>query len=398
MRAEKEELIRTATELKVTLAKKTEELGAMKSLLETERNEKNEQQGKSKQLSISFVKLEQKYEDLLKEHDALKKQIAKHDAEAKEREANEVRKSDQNAQVVQALKEERQRVIQEEQEQRKIEAEERDRMWAEHEIHVIAAMTELCKQPQLMFMHYTNTSQNLPDGFHGNFKPDFMIEFLGQYVIFDAKVSKAESLQTYINNAIKTTTEKVKKNPQIYTSIFLVVPTNAIGELKATIYSKDDYTFYVVSPEALAPILAGLKKISTYEFAEQMDPQQREAIVHIIAELDYHIGWQNAMNIAMTKRSIETLQKVQKLGPDLVDQINQKKAEKKPPVPSAAELKKMMANVLYQQGELEALVEPKAAVHKKDVDQAESLIESAFEKAVGKLPKVSAMESAQTLL
>ena len=36
------------------------------------------------------------------------------------------------------------------------------------------------------------------EDFIGKFKPDVVISFLNQYVIFDAKVSKAENLNTYI--------------------------------------------------------------------------------------------------------------------------------------------------------------------------------------------------------
>lgn len=113
--------------------------------------------------------------------------------------------------------------------------EERDRIWNEHENAVIATLSELCKQPHLHFTSYSNN--NLPDEFDGKLKPDFLIDFLGQYVVFDAKASKAESLQTYINDAVKTTAEKIKKNGRIYPHVFLVVPTEAIGELKKLIYA-----------------------------------------------------------------------------------------------------------------------------------------------------------------
>jgi hypothetical protein len=392
LQSQKEELIRASAELKATLAKKTEELGEVKALLETERTEKNEQQGKSKQLFANFTKLEAKHEELQKERDALKKLITQHEAETKEREGEARRMIAQLTQAEQALKEERVRVIKEEQEEQKRAAEERDRMWAEHEVNVIAALSDLCKQPQFAFTSFSNT--NLPDDFDGSLKPDFMIDFLGQYVVFDAKVSKAESLQTYINDTVKRTAEKVKKNSKIFPVVFLVVPTNAISELSKTYYPKDDYSFYVISPEAVAPILWSLKRITHYELAEQLDPQQREAIVHLVADLDYHISWRNAMDIAIMNHGIETLQKVQKLHPDMVEQINQKKLEKKPPVPSNAELKRMIGSPMHQQEELQELIEPRAAVHKNDVAYAETVLKIATKKNL----KISASESEPTLL
>ena len=58
-------------------------------------------------------------------------------------------------------------------------------MWNEHEHVVVSQLTDLCAKPQLKFTTYDNT--NLPDDFDGSIKPDFLIDFLGQYIIFDAK-------------------------------------------------------------------------------------------------------------------------------------------------------------------------------------------------------------------
>ena len=241
---------------------------------------------------------------------------------------------------------------------------------------MISRLATLCKLPQLSFTHYTNT--NLPDDFDGSLKPDFMIGFLDQYIIFDAKVSKAESLQTYINNAVKTTAQKAKKNSKIASMIFLVVPTEAITELKAFVYPVDGYSIYVVSPEALAPILASLKKITTYEFADQMDPEQRENLIQAFAEMDFHINLQNAVNILLAKQGTQVLERLQQTDPDIAAEV----AIKKQPMNAkasiaASEIKKLVTNLSAQNLETQQLVSPKAAVSKKDLKAAgEIMMES----------------------
>lgn len=371
--AEKQELVRTNAELKANLERRSEEVGALAKEIEAERSQRNEQQGKSKQLFAEHTKLESKYEILAKERDALKKQIAEYEASEVAHEQEIERKLNQLQQAEQSFKDERARVIREDEETRRMEEEERDRIWAEHEKNVIATLTELCRQPQYAFSSYTNTA--LPDDFDGSLKPDFMIEFLDQYVIFDAKKSKNESLKKYIDNTIKNTVSKVKKNAKIAPMIYLVVPSEAVSELKVHHFVHDGYTLFVVSPEALPPILASLKRITAYEFAEQMDPQQRENIVQLIAELDFHINLRNAADILLTKMGTEILEKSERLDPMLAEEVALKKQPMNAKASLAAsEIKKIVAKLSIQNDEADHLIAPRASIRKKDLESAEKLL------------------------
>lgn len=370
---EKLELERLTTQLKVNLEQKSEEVGHLKAQLETEKADNQERQGKAKQLFAQFTEARAELEHLKKDREQLQKTLAKFEesGERREREFEDRLAKLEAAKV--SLDLERQRVLREDEEAQRTAEEERDRVWAEHEIGVISRLTELCKQPQYAFSCFTNTS--LPEGFDGSLKPDFMIEFLGQYVIFDAKKSKSESLQTYITNTVKSTVTKVKKNEKIASVIYLVVPTEAIGELKTHYHVQDGYTLYIVSPEALAPILASLKRITAYEFAEQMDPQQRENIVQMVAELDFHINLRNATDLVLTKMGTELLERAQRADPSLAEEVAQKKLPMNAKAAvAAADIKKIVAKITAQNEELQALVSPRAAVRKKDVEQAEALL------------------------
>lgn len=336
--------------------------------LEAERAEKNKLAGGNKQLFAEHERLKAEFQSLGKEKDQLKTTLTKFEAgrETQEKEHRNMIEKLESAQ--QALRDERQRVIQADEERKKTAEEERDRLWNEHENAVIAHLLELCKQPQFQFTCFSNS--NLPEKFDGSLKPDFLIEFLGQYVIFDAKASKAQSLQTYIDDAVKKTAEKVRKNSSIYPHIFLVVPTEAISELKKLIYAKDEYYFYIVSREALAPILASLKRISTYELAETLDPQKRENIINMIAELASHIGLRNAHEILLTKMGADTLERIHMMDTEIAKEIEQKQAEKKPSQLSASDIKRLASSIAEQNIELHHIVAPKAAVSKKAMEEA----------------------------
>ena len=374
-----QELREENAQLKAELKQRIEEIGRMTVKIDAERSEKDKWAGTNKQMFLEATKLEAKIEGLSMENDSLKKKVVKFESDEAQRERafNEHLSKLEAAKV--SLDQERQRVIREDEERTQMEINERDRLWNDHENSVVAILTDLCKQPQFAFTSYSNT--NLPEGFDGSLKPDFMIDFLDQYIIFDAKISKSKSLQTYVNDQVKKTVEKVKDNDRIYKKIFLVVPTSAISELKSHYHIVEGYTLYIISPEAIPAILASLKLITAYEFAEQMDPQQRENIIQTIAELDFHINLRNAADIVLSKMGTELLAKTQRLDPAIADEV----ALKKQPMNAkaglaASEIKKIVSNLTAQNAEMQRLVSPEAPVQKKELQGAEALLsESLFE-------------------
>lgn len=368
-----QELVEENAQLKAELTQRTEEIARMTVKLDTERSEKDKWAGTNKQMFLEATKLEAKIEGLTMERDNLKKQVVKFETEKEQHERDFAEKMTKLEGVKNSLDQERQRVIREDEERMQQELAERDRLWNDHENTVVALLTDLCKLPQFAFTSYSNT--NLPEGFDGSLKPDFMIDFLGQYIIFDAKVSKSKSLQTYVNDQVKKTVEKVKDNDRIYKTIFLVVPTSAISELKSHHYVAEGYSIFVISPEALPPILASLKRITAYELAEQMDPQQRENIIQTIAELDFHIHLRNATDMVLSKMGVDLLQKTQRIDPAITEEVALKKIPMNAKASIAAsEIKKIVANLTDQNIEIQRLVSPEAPVSGASLQQAETLL------------------------
>ena len=363
-------LVEENAKLKAELSQTLTELGKSQQALAAEKADAQEKQGKGKQLFAEHTKLEGKFEALQKERDQLAKRLSQYEESEERREQEKEMTLQRLTQAEQRLDETNKRLLREDEERRIQMEADRDRVWAEHEVNVIAQLTSFCKHPSFAFSHFTNTQ--LPDGFDGSLKPDFMIEFLGQYIIFDAKASKAESLQTYINNTIKKTVEKIKKYEKIASTLFLVVPTQAIAELKTHHYPLEGYNIYVISPESIGPILASLKKITTYELAEQLDPQKRENLINLLAEMDFQITLQNAANLFLTQSGINVLEKTKKVDPQLWEEAQQKKEEMK--IPTFSELKKMVGSMEVQQEIITNLVSPKIAIKPQDIDRAKRAI------------------------
>ncbi|MBU0767055.1 hypothetical protein KKF55_04750 [Patescibacteria group bacterium] len=341
--------------LKAELDRRTEEIGELKNKIDEFKSENNELRGKGKQLFAENTQLKVK-------SDELSGQVAEFKAQQKQREQDQHLALSKLDSAEKSLADEKMRVRREDAERIQKEEEERDRMWTEHEISVISLLTDLCKKRQYSFTCYDNTTLPEEEGFRGHFKPDFVISFLEQFVIFDAKVSKSENIQKYIQDNVKSTAKKAKGKENIYPTIFFVVPTEALKELKQTAYYEDGFTFYAVSPESLEPILASLKKIATYELAQEMDPQERENIIDLIARFDYHISTRNTVDYGLLIHGLETLEHVKSMNPDLIKEMIAKKEKMRNLNLNTAENKQMIANPEILQQKLMELTEPQARI------------------------------------
>ena len=351
------------------IKKKDQEIGELRQQIKDERSEKDRLAGEGKRLFAEITSVKEENKSHIKDIAELKSQIAKRDAEQDRKEKefentiNKLNASDES------LKQEKERVQREDEAKREKQKSEWDKMWTEHEQNVIAILSEACKKPAFGFETYDNN--NLPEGFHGKLKPDFMVAFLDQYIIFDAKVSKSDNLQVYIRDQVKKTAQKIKGNEMIYSSVFLIVPTAAIGQLKSLHFYEEGFNFFVISPEAIEPILSSFKKIETYEFAEQMDPQERENIIDLIAQFDFHISSRNAVDFALMEHGLATLGKTKKMDPELLKEVAAKKAKIRHLNLNTAEQKQIVATPNFLSEKLEETTSPKAKISSTELENAQ---------------------------
>ncbi|MEI7511579.1 MAG: hypothetical protein WCJ84_05460 [Candidatus Peregrinibacteria bacterium] len=362
-----EENIRMKTELEQKFA----ELGKLSAELAQERNEKNEATGKNKQLWAQNEKLQNSAEHLQTENNEVKKQLSRFEAEKEQREKEFLEKIEKLEHSREKLEKEQQRVIREDEEARKRELEERDRLWNNHENEVIARLREVCQRPEIGFSCFDNN--NLPEMFDGSFKPDFLVGFLGQYLYFDAKVSRSENLQTYLNAQFKSTVLKLKKNSQIYKNVFFIVPTEAIATLKKTEEVLDGYTFFVVSPEALPAILSSYKRITEYENLEDFGPEERETIVGTLARFEHFIRHQNTANILFAEKAFEVLEERTNLSGSFQKELSLVLKNMKTIKFKDSDFKKLTESVDEQKESVQKLTTPTVAVPKKDLEEAGQL-------------------------
>lgn len=148
--------------------------------------------------------------------------------------------------------------------------------WSKHEERVKSRIKVICSR------HGVDYIEKVP--FKGS--PDNTLKIKDEFIIFDAKSPWGEDLSnfpTYLKNQVEQAIKYVKEE-DVRKEVFLVVPTNTLEVLEQFEYKLADYTVYIVSLDALEPIIITLKKIEEYEFAEQLSPEERENICRVIGK------------------------------------------------------------------------------------------------------------------
>ena len=150
--------------------------------------------------------------------------------------------------------------------------------WRNHKEKAEELIRGICSRHQIEYID----TEHVP--FKGS--PDNTLKIAGEYIIFDAKSPAADDL-TDFSSYLRNQAEQLKKygqEPGVNTSLFLVVPTNTIDSIDQLFYTMAGYVVYIVSLDALEPVILGLKKIEDYEFAQQLSPEEREHICRVIGK------------------------------------------------------------------------------------------------------------------
>lgn len=353
----------------ISRPKQSDDSGVLKNA----EKERDELSGKNKQLWAENESLKNDLKSCREKLSDTEKVISKFQAEEKNKDRIFNERIENLENVRKNLDDERARIRREDEEEQKRALEQKTKIWNEHENLVISRLKEACQKPEIGFNFFENT--NLPTEFDGNFKPDFLVEFLGQYIYFDAKFSDQKDPNVYFSlDRLSKISQKCKTN-KVYSTIFFVVPENRISEIRKFTLRDNEFSFFIISVSAIEPILANFKKITEYENLENFDPEDREKIVNLLANYDKHISFQNAFNILSAEKMIALMEGKENLPDEFREEIairKQKLAELKF---LPAEIKKLSGSLENQKSEIEKIKTPKISITKKDIDSAQNLID-----------------------
>lgn len=151
--------------------------------------------------------------------------------------------------------------------------------WTKHETTVKETVKAICQK------HIIEYIEKPP--FKGT--PDNTIKICDEYVIFDAKSPGTEDSKAFFQY-IRKQTDDVKKyvdQENVKRDIFLVVPSNTVDVIEQFSFNKGAYNVYVITIDALEPIIIALKKIEEYEIIKELTPEERENICRIIGRFTH---------------------------------------------------------------------------------------------------------------
>ena len=151
--------------------------------------------------------------------------------------------------------------------------------WSDHEKDVQNHLQLICRNNVITYV----SQEDFP---HPRNKPDSSIEIMDQLIVFDAKSPANDDLSNF-PKYIKNQTENLKKyakHDNVKNDLFLVIPSNTLEVIDQVHYNIGDYNVYIISKDALEPVVLSLKKIEEYEFADKLSPEERDNVCRIIGK------------------------------------------------------------------------------------------------------------------
>lgn len=189
--------------------------------------------------------------------------------------------------------------------------------WSRHENDVCENIKGICRHHQIEYLDGDKTP------FRG--RPDNTIVICGEYIIFDAKSPEGEDLSNF-PNYIKAQAEAAKKyakQENVKKDIFLVIPANTSEVIITRKYDFADFTAWVVTVDSLEPIILTLKKIEEYEFAEQLNPDDREQICRMLGKFIHATKRRIQVDQYFWCEFLSALSGIQALPSDFLSKVHQ---------------------------------------------------------------------------
>jgi len=176
--------------------------------------------------------------------------------------------------------------------------------WGEHEKDVENHLQLICRNHVIKYI----SQEDFP---HPRNKPDNSIEIMDQLIVFDAKSPANDDLSNF-PKYIKLQTESLKKYAKydvVKKDLFLVIPSNTLHVINQFTYNIGDYNVYIITKDALEPIILSLKKIEEYEFADKLSPEERDNVCRIIGKFAHTTKRRIQIDQFFAEEFLDTLNK-----------------------------------------------------------------------------------------
>lgn len=190
--------------------------------------------------------------------------------------------------------------------------------WSEHERDIQNHIQLICNNHVINYVG----QEDFP---HPRNKPDNSIEIMDQLIVFDAKSPANDDLSNF-PKYIKTQTENLKKyakHENVKKDLFLVIPSNTLAVIHQFTYNIGDYNVYIITKDALEPIILSLKKIEEYEFADKLSPEERDNVCRVIGKFAHTTKRRIQIDQFFAEEFLDTLQKAKHLPKEILENVIQ---------------------------------------------------------------------------
>ena len=296
--SEKEKLENLELEKKITSKEETiKHLQSEKNLLEAK-------MGSFEQLKIEKTQFEERLKLVENERNQLKNETISLKKEESNRNET-LRKSIESTNIMrESLTKEKERLNDERVKEAEEKLEAMKLQWREHEKDVENHLQIICHNNVVKYI----SQEDFP---HPRNKPDNSIEIMDQLIVFDAKSPANDDLSNF-PKYIKSQTENLKKyakHTDVKNDLFLVIPSSTVHVINQFTYNIGDYNVYVITKDALEPIILSLKKIEDYEFADKLSPEERDNVCRVIGKFAHTTKRRIQIDQFFATEFLDTLQK-----------------------------------------------------------------------------------------
>jgi len=260
--------------------------------------------GGFEQIKIEKARIEERLEIIESERNTLKNEIISFQ-KAEEGRQKEANKNFATAVTLQqSLEKEKERLNDDRVKEKEELLNKMKLKWSDHEKEVQNHLQLICRNNVIKYI----SQEDFP---HPRNKPDNSIEIMEQLIVFDAKSTANDDL-TNFPKYIKIQTESLKKyakHEDVKNDLFLVIPSNTLDVINQFHYNIGDYNVYIITKDALEPIILSLKKIEDYEFADKLSPEDRDNVCRIIGKFAHTTKRRIQIDEFFAREFLDTLTK-----------------------------------------------------------------------------------------
>tara|TARA_B100001250_G_scaffold83417_1_gene68820 strand:+ start:18333 stop:19505 length:1173 start_codon:yes stop_codon:yes gene_type:complete len=256
------------------------------------------------QIKTEKTQIEERLKSVEEERNILKTKITTLENKEENRN-NELRKSlDKSNALQESLEKEKERLNDERVTEKETHFENMKKKWGEHEKEIENYIQMICKNHILSYI----PQEEFP---YARNKPDNTVKISEQYIIFDAKSPSNNDLSNF-PNYIKNQTDSLKKyakHKDVKKDLFLVIPSNTLEAIKQFTYNMGDYNVYVITKDAIEPIIISLKKIQDFQLVEKLSPEERDDICRVIGKFAHTTKRRIQIDQYFAEEFLDTLKK-----------------------------------------------------------------------------------------